>query len=156
VPATKWITHTYDCIPRWRSGPPGPPETRGTSSKFTKMAPEDGQVDPKMAQDSPKMVSMTPRWPKKPPRCSQDGPQPKMAPRLPQDSPTWPRDSPRWPPDNPRCQQRLIRWSPDLLSHLASKARRRQRRSLQIYTDKCKCVYYYIMRAAYASSQTAT
>jgi hypothetical protein len=62
------------------------PKTRGTSSKSTKMAPQDEQVDPKMAQDSPKI---SPRWPKLTPRCPQEGP------KTPQDSPKMAKMSPR-------------------------------------------------------------
>jgi hypothetical protein len=40
---------------------PVPPEARERSFKSTKLTPQDGQIDPKMAQDSPKMANMTPR-----------------------------------------------------------------------------------------------
>jgi hypothetical protein len=79
---------------------------------------------------------MTPRWPKMLPRWPQDGPNTAQdSHKKAQHGPRWPetaQDGPRWPQDNPRWQQLLICWSSDLLSHLASKWDRRQRRSLQI------------------------
>jgi hypothetical protein len=82
------------------------------------------------------MVNMPPRWPTVTPIWS------TMLPRYPQDGPRQltiaqnclktAQYNPRWAQDSSIWQQLPIRWSSDLLSHVASKSGRKQRRSLQI------------------------